>query len=176
MSDVKITKYGSSVLREPAQPVDEITDEIKQIVDRMLGTMYAADGVGLAAPQIGISQRIITVDVNPYDASHEPLVLINPEIVEKEGQADADEGCLSVPEIRGTVRRAEKVMVEGLNLDGEKVRIEATELLARALQHEIDHLNGTLFIDHLGRLKHQLIRKQLKKIENKTKENESRNP
>lgn len=174
MLNVKITKYGSNVLRESAQPVEEITDEIKQIVDQMLGTMYAADGVGLAAPQIGISKRIITVDVNPYDASHEPLILINPEIVDREGQADAEEGCLSVPEISGTVKRAEKVTVEGLNMDGEKVRIEATELLARALQHEIDHLNGTLFIDHLGRLKHQLIRKQLRKIENITKETESR--
>jgi peptide deformylase len=173
MSNPNITKYGSNVLRDVAQPVDEITDEIRQIVDQMLITMYAADGVGLAAPQIGISKRIIVVDVNPHDASHEPIVLINPEIVDGEGQMDAEEGCLSVPEVRGTVKRAEKVTVEGLNLNGEKIRIEGTELLARAFQHEIDHLNGTLFIDHLGRIKHQLIKKQLKKLQEETKEAES---
>ncbi len=170
MADRKMVKYGSDVLREVAQPVEEITDDIRQIVDDMLGTMYTSEGVGIAAPQIGISKRIIVVDVNPYDPSHKPIVLINPEIVEREGEVDTEEGCLSVPEISGTVKRSEKVTVEGLDLDGKKVRIEATELLARALQHEIDHINGVLFIDHLGRLKRQLIRKQLRKIAEETEE------
>jgi peptide deformylase len=170
MADPKIVKYGSDVLREVAQPVEEITDEIKQIAEDMLKTMYASEGVGLAAPQIGISKQIIVVDVSPYDPSYEPIILINPEIVEREGQTDADEGCLSVPEVRGPVKRSEKVTVEALNLDGEKLRIEATDLLARALQHEIDHLNGTLFIDHLSRLRQQLIRKHLRKIEKETKD------
>jgi peptide deformylase len=170
MTNPKVVKYGSDVLRKVAQPVEEITDEIRQIAKDMLETMYASDGVGLAAPQVGISKRIIVVDVNPYDPSYEPIALINPEIVEQEGQADVEEGCLSVPEIRGPVKRSEKITIEALDLDGKKVRIEATDLLARALQHEIDHLNGTLFIDHLSRLRQQLIKKQLRKIEKETEE------
>lgn len=173
MGNLKIVKYGSEVLREVAQPVEEITDEIRQIADEMLGVMYASDGVGLAAPQVGISKRIIIVDVEPYDPSHKPVTLINPEIVSSEGQANAEEGCLSVPDVRGEVKRAEKITVEGLDLDGKKIRIEATDLLARALQHEIDHLNGRLFIDHLSRLRHRLIKKQLMKIEEETKEAEA---
>ena len=120
MENPKTVKYGSTVLREVAQPVEEITDEIRQIADHMLRVMYASDGVGLAAPQIGISKRIIVVDVDPYDPSYEPIVLVNPEIIEREGQVDMEEGCLSVPEIRGDVERAEKVTVEALNLDGER--------------------------------------------------------
>ena len=170
MAKPKVVKYGSDVLRKVAQPVEEITDEISQIARDMLETMYATDGVGLAAPQVGISKRIIVVDVEPYDPAYEPMTLINPEIVGREGQVDVEEGCLSVPEIRGPVKRSEKVTVEALNLDGKKVRIEATDLLARALQHEIDHLNGMLFIDHLSRLRQQLIKKQLRNIEKETEE------
>ena len=169
MAKLKLMRYGSDVLRGVAQPVEEITDEIRQIAEDMLKAMYDSEGVGLAAPQIGIPKRIIVIDVDPYDPSNDPIALINPEIVEQEGQEDAEEGCLSVPEIRGDVERAEKVTVEALDLDGNKVRIEGTDLLARVLQHEIDHLNGVLFVDHLGRLKKQLIKKQLRKIEQETK-------
>lgn len=169
MSYKKIVKYGSKVLREVAQPVDEINNEVRQLAEDMLETMYKGDGVGLAAPQIGISKRIIVIDITPHDPSSKPMVLINPEIIEKEGQVDAEEGCLSVPEIRGEVKRAEKVTVEALDLDGKKIRIEAQELLARALQHEIDHLNGKFIVDHFGRLKQQLIKKQLRKIETAVK-------
>lgn len=169
MSKHGITKYGSEVLRKVAEPVDEITDEIKKLVDDMLETMYAFEGVGLAAPQIGISKRVIVIDTNPGNLASNPIIMINPKIVESEGQISAEEGCLSVPEIKGDVKRAEKVVVDGLNLDGEKVRIEATDLLARVFQHEIDHLNGKLFIDYLSRLKSQLIKKQLRKIETETK-------
>lgn len=170
MADLKISKYGSDVLRQVAQPVEEITDEIRQIAEDMLKIMYDSDGVGLAAPQIGISRRIVVIDAKPDDPFSDPIALINPEIVERTGQADAEEGCLSVPEVSGDVKRAEKVTVEALDLDGKKVRIEATDLLARVVQHEIDHLNGVLFIEHLGRLKQQLIKKQLRKIEKKTRE------
>jgi len=173
MANMRLSRYGSDVLRDVAQPVDEITDEIKQIAEDMLSSMYDSDGVGLAAPQVGISKRIIVVDPEPLNLDSEPIALINPEIVEQSGQADADEGCLSVPDVRGEVERAAKVTVEALNLDGKKVRIEATDLLARIFQHEIDHLNGVLFIDHLSRLKKQLIKKHLKKIEQETKEGES---
>ena len=169
MANLSILKYGSDALRKAAEPVVEITDEIRRIADDMLKAMYASDGVGLAAPQVGISKRIITVDENPYDSSSKPRVLINPEIVESEGQLETEEGCLSVPEVRGGVKRAEKITVEALNLDGEKVRIEATELLARVLQHEIDHLNGILFVDRLGRIRHQMIKKQLRKMERETR-------
>jgi peptide deformylase len=169
MADLKICRYGSDVLRKVAEPVEEITDEIRQLARDMLEKMYDSDGVGIAAPQIGVSKRIIIVDVDPYDPSKDPIALINPEIVDRQGQESAEEGCLSVPDIRGEVKRAERVTVEGLDLDGSKVRIEATELLARALQHEIDHLNGVLFIDHLSRLRHRLMKKQLQEIEKETK-------
>ena len=170
MARLKIMKYGSDVLREVAQPVEEITDEIRRLAEDMLDTMYASDGLGLAAPQVGIPSRIIVIDVSPYDPSCDPVAFINPEIVGQGGQVDAEEGCLSVPDIRGDVKRAETVTVEALSLDGEKLRTEADDILARALQHEIDHLNGILFIDHLGRLKRQLIKKQLRKIEAEAKE------
>ena len=170
MAKLKIMKYGSDVLREVAQPVEEITDEVRRLAENMLDTMYNSDGVGLAAPQVGVSRRIIVIDVGPYDPSCDPVALINPEIVRQEGQVDAEEGCLSLPDIRGDVKRAETVTVEALSLDGEKVRTEAVDFLARALQHEIDHLNGILFIDHLGRLKRQLIKKQLRQIEKESKE------
>lgn len=165
MENLGITKYGNEVLRKVAEPVDEINDEIRQIAVDMLDAMYAFDGVGIAAPQIGISKRIIIIDTDPSNQSSKPIVLINPEIVEMEGEVGADEGCLSVPEVRGEVKRAEKVIVEGLDLEGNKIRLEGTGLLARAFQHEIDHINGTLFIDHLSRLKKQLIKNQLRKIE-----------
>ncbi len=165
MSDQRIVKYGTSVLREVAEPVDEITDEVRQLASKMLEILYKAEGVGLAAPQIGISKRIVVIDISPNNPTAKPMVLINPEIIKSEGQAEAEEGCLSVPEIRGGVKRAEKVTVEALDLNGNKISIEAQELLARVLQHEIDHLNGKFFVDHLSRLKQQLIRKQLRKIE-----------
>lgn len=170
MADTKIRKYGSDVLRQVAEPVEEITDEIRQLANKMLRAMYDSEGVGLAAPQIGISKRIIVLDVDPYDPDCEPIALINPEIVERTGKEDSEEGCLSVPDVRGEVKRSENVTVEALDLDGKKVRIEATDLLARAIQHEIDHLNGVLFVDHLGRLKQQLIKKQLRKIKKETEE------
>jgi peptide deformylase len=165
MGELSITKYGNDVLRKSAEPVEEINDEIKQIVADMLEAMYKFEGVGIAAPQIGISKRIIIVDTEPSNPSSKPIVLINPEIVERYGEMNMEEGCLSVPEVRGDVKRAEKVVVEGLDLEGNRLRIEATDLSARAFQHEIDHINGTLFIDHLGRLKKQLIKNQLRKIE-----------
>jgi len=165
MANLKLSKYGSEVLREVAQPVEEITEEIRKIADNMLRAMYDSDGVGLAAPQVGISKRIIVFDPEPLNMDSEPMALINPEIVERSGKADSEEGCLSVPDVRGEVGRAANVTVEALNLDGKKVRIEATDLLARILQHEIDHINGVLFVDHLSRLKKQLIKKHLKKIE-----------
>ncbi|HGE71536.1 TPA: peptide deformylase [Candidatus Poribacteria bacterium] len=165
MANLGITKYGNPVLRKVAEPVTEINDEIKKIVNDMLDTLYASEGVGIAAPQIGVSKRIIIIDTNPTEASVKPLVIINPEIVEVSGEIKEQEGCLSIPDVRGEVKRYERVVVERLDLDGNKIRVEGTDLLARALQHEIDHINGKLFIDHLSKLKQQLLKNQLRKIE-----------
>lgn len=171
MAKLEVTKYGAEVLRNIAQPVKEINDEIKGIINNMLDTLYASEGIGLAAPQIGISKRIIVVDINPSDPSSKPMVMINPSIVNQEGQIEFEEGCLSVPDVRGNVKRAEKVTVEAIDIDGNKIRVEASDLLARVLQHEIDHLNGKLFIDHLSRIKQQLIKKQLRKIQGESNTN-----
>jgi peptide deformylase len=166
MANLGITKYGAKVLRKVAEPVEEINDEVITIINDMLETLYSSkDGVGIAAPQIGVSKRIIIIDTNPSDASSKPIILINPEIVEKEGESIAEEGCLSVPDIRADVKRCERIIVEGLDHEGNKIRVESKDLLARVFQHEIDHINGTLFIDHISKLKQQLIKKRLHKIE-----------
>jgi peptide deformylase len=166
MANLGITKYGNAVLRKVAEPVDKINDEIRRIVADMIDTLYGStDGVGIAAPQIGVSKRIIVIDANPSDANAKPIVIINPEIVECSGEVKEQEGCLSIPEVKGDVKRFAKIAVEGIDIDGNKFRIEGTDLLARVLQHEIDHINGILFIDHLSRLKMQLLKNQLRKIE-----------
>lgn len=164
MATLKVKKYGSPVLREVAKPVEEINDEIRNIVRDMIDTMYASEGIGLAAPQIGIPKRIIVVDINPSDMTSKPLVLINPVVLEQRGSIEAEEGCLSIPDIRGSVKRYQSVTVEGLDLEGQKIRIEATDLLARVLQHEIDHLNGKFFVDHLSKLKQMTLKNKLNKI------------
>lgn len=142
MSVRTIMKAGDKVLKEVATPVTKIDKRIKQLLDDMVQTMYDADGVGLAAPQVGVSMRVIVVDVGDG-----LIELINPEIIEQEGCEKGNEGCLSVPGFFGEVERFAKVTVEGLDRKGKKVRITGTGLLSRALQHEIDHLDGVLFID-----------------------------
>lgn len=151
MSVYQIVEIGSEVLREKAKEVKEITPNIIKLLDNMLDTMYEANGVGLAAPQIGVSKRVVVID-----AGDGPLELINPVILEKEGEEDDTEGCLSIPGVTGEVIRAAKVRVQGLNREGELQDIKADGLLARACQHEIDHLEGILFVDkahktHRGR-------------------------
>ncbi|MCX7781618.1 MAG: peptide deformylase [Negativicutes bacterium] len=142
MAVLDIKKAGEKVLKEKAQPVAKFDRRLKRLLDDMLETMYAADGVGLAAPQVGVSLRVIVLDVGDG-----PIELINPEIIEHEGMELGPEGCLSVPGIYGEVERYARVTVEGLNRTGKKVRISGQGLLARALQHEIDHLEGVLFIE-----------------------------
>lgn len=151
MSVYQIVEIGAEVLREKAKEVKEITPNIIKLLDNMLDTMYEANGVGLAAPQIGVSKRVVVID-----AGDGPLELINPVILEKEGEEDDTEGCLSIPGVTGEVIRAAKVRVQGLNREGELQDIKADGLLARACQHEIDHLEGILFVDkahktHRGR-------------------------
>jgi peptide deformylase len=148
VSLLDIHVLGSPVLRQKTEPVGEITGEIRTLVADMFETMYAAKGIGLAAPQVG---RIIRVAV--IDVEGDRHTIINPEIVHREGSSRGEEGCLSIPDIYGDVTRDERVIVRALDLDGRQQEIEAEGLLARCLQHEIDHLDGTLFIDHLSFLK-----------------------
>ncbi len=152
---MEIRTYGDPALRRRAEPVEAIDDEIRTICERMVETMLRANGAGLAAPQIGISKRIIVLDVDG-----EFHVLINPELIETSGEVEqVNEGCLSVPGVDSTVERATHAVVEGTTLDGETVRIEGEGLLARAIQHEMDHLDGGLFLDHLSSARRQSLLK-----------------
>jgi peptide deformylase len=164
MAILEMKLYGDNVLRECAVPVDRITDAERQLAQDMLETMYAYRGVGLAAPQVGVRKRIIVIDIEPDDDSHKPTILINPQILSQEGEAILEEGCLSFPSIREEVKRPAEVVVEGLDETGRKIKIEGSDLMARALQHEIEHLDGILFIDHFSRLKRKLLKNQLNKI------------
>lgn len=159
MSVLEIKKYGDSVLREKALEVDEITPKINKLIDDMIETMYDSLGAGLAAPQIGISKRIIIIDGEDDGL----LVLINPVLIKKEGKVNEEEGCLSVPGIYSNVERYETVTVEGLDRNGEKIRIKKDGLMGKALQHEIDHLEGLLFIDRISKIKRQVLLKEYKK-------------
>ena len=164
---LQLRYYGDPVLRKKAEPVAEITEEELQLAEEMLITMYATgNGIGLAAPQVGVLKRFLIVDVSAVDdEEYEPVMLFNPEILGEEGEIVAEEGCLSIPNVTADVKRPEKVVVEGINVAREQVRIEAEGLLARALQHEIDHLNGVLFIDKLSGLKRQLLAGKLRQIQ-----------
>ena len=159
-----IIRYGADVLHQPARPVAEITADITQLIDDMVQTMYAAPGVGLAAPQIGVPLRIFVADVsigrNPTDL----ITFINPEFVERDGMQLEEEGCLSVPGFNATLVRPSRAVVKGLNRHGEPQTVEGTGLLARCFQHEMDHLEGTLFVDRLRGLQKDLIVRKIKKL------------
>jgi peptide deformylase len=148
VSVLDIHVLGSPVLREETVPVAEVTDELRSLIRDMFETMYAANGIGLAAPQIGRRERIAVIDV-----AEKPFAIINPEIVEREGTVRGEEGCLSIPEVYGDVERSARVVVRGLDEQGRPLEVEGTDLLARCLQHEIDHLHGRLFIDYFSTLK-----------------------
>jgi peptide deformylase len=164
MAVLEIKKYPERVLKEKATPVADIDSEIQRLIDDMIETMYAAPGIGLAAPQVGVSKRIIVIDVSVKEGEKTPLiVLINPEIITAQGEIESEEGCLSLPGYITTIKRAERVTVEGLNRDGVKIRIEGDGLLSRALQHEIDHLEGKLLIDRISSIKREFFKKRFKK-------------
>lgn len=158
-----ILTFPDPVLKKKSAPVNIITDEIRQIARDMAETMYAAPGVGLAAPQIGILQRIIVIDIASKGNAPQLITAINPTIIHSEGEVYEEEGCLSVPDFSANVKRYEKVVVKGLSIDGQERIWQADELLAIAFQHELDHLEGTLFIDHLSPLKRGLYIKKLRK-------------
>src|SRR6185312_6952760 len=161
----EIVKYPDPVLAKPGETVTVFDAETAQFVEEMFDSMYAAQGIGLAAPQIGISKRITVIDVSFKERPEDKLALINPVILEKNGKQVEEEGCLSLPEIREKVQRSAWVKVRAQNVKGETFEVEGEELLARALQHEIDHLNGILFIDHLSRLKRDLVQRRIKKLQ-----------
>ena len=164
MALLKIRKFPDSVLKEAAKPVANIDGKLNSFVDSMVQTMYAAPGVGLAAPQVGESSRIIVLDTDHEHPGKHLLKLINPEIVETHGSIMWEEGCLSVVDFTADVKRAAQVLVRAWTLDQKEIEIEADDLLAVALQHEIDHLEGKLFIDRISRIKRELYKRKLKKM------------
>jgi peptide deformylase len=161
MSPLKIYKLGEPVLRQKCKPIKEITPEIRTLITEMLRTLYSVPGVGLAASQVGISVRLCVIDVVP-DGKRQPMVLINPVVTKTEGKTEAEEGCLSLPGIWAMVKRFKKVQVDAINEMGIPVKIVGEGLLGRALQHEIDHLNGKIFVDYLTSHQKKLIEKEIK--------------
>ena len=159
-----IVKYGNPVLEKPAEPVTAFDDDLKKLVSDMFESMYAAHGVGLAAPQIGISKRLAVVDITFKEDPEAKLVLINPEIIHTEGRHTQNEGCLSIPEFREPVTRARKVTIRAQDVNGKYFEKTGEELLARAFLHETDHLNGKLYIQHLSALKRDMMKRKIRKL------------
>ncbi len=159
-----IVKFGDPVLEKPSAPITKFDDELRKLVDDMFTSMYAAHGVGLAAPQIGISKRLAVIDVTFKEDPDAKIVLINPEIIQVEGRVTSNEGCLSLPEFREKVTRARKVTARAQNLKGEIFEVTGEDLLARALLHETDHLNGKLYISHISSLKRDLMKRKIRKL------------
>jgi peptide deformylase len=162
MSVLRIVKYPDPMLREKCAPVTEITPAIRKLITDMLETMYAAPGVGLAAPQVGVPVRICVIDVHS-EGRRQPMVLVNPQIVYKEGKMLGEEGCLSFPGLPEDVKRYSKVRVEALNAKGFPVGIEGEDILSRCLQHEIDHLDGKVYMDYLSLLKRKQMELEIKR-------------
>src|SRR5246500_3388172 len=161
----EIVKYGDPVLEKPAAVITEFNDELRKLVDDMFESMYAAHGVGLAAPQIGISKRLAVIDVTFKEDPEAKIVLANPEIVHTEGRHTQNEGCLSIPDFRESVTRPKKVTVRAQDVQGKVFEKTGEELLARALLHETDHLNGKLYISHLSAIKRDLMKRKIRKLQ-----------
>jgi peptide deformylase len=157
-----IVKYGQEVLEQPAKPISEFNSELEKLVADMFETMYAANGVGLAAPQIGLSLRLCVIDTAPGESAPSKLVLVNPVVVDKEGEQVQEEGCLSLPDFRAKTPRPLRVTVRAQDSHGTEFTVTGEDLLARALCHETDHLDGRLFIQHLTRLKRDSIKRKVR--------------
>ena len=166
MAILNILHYPDSRLRQKALPVKKVDSEIKQFIANMFETMYDAPGIGLAATQANVQKRIIVIDVS--EDKSEPFCFINPEILQKDGEEEMEEGCLSVPGIYEKVTRADHILVSALDKEGKAFEMEATGVLSTCIQHEIDHLEGKLFVDYLSELKRQRIRKKMEKLRQKT--------
>ena len=159
-----IVLFGSEVLDKPAEPVTNITDDEVKLVQDMIETMYKAPGVGLAANQVGVGKRIMVTDPSAGDQKNQLITIVNPEIVGVDGEQYEEEGCLSVPGFSAEVVRPKKVIIRGVDLNGKEVVVEGSDLLARAFCHEMDHLNGKFFLDHLSFIKRDIIKRRIKKM------------
>ncbi len=159
-----IVLWGSEVLDRPSDPVTNITDAEVQLVRDMIETMYKAPGVGLAAPQVGIPKRIMVTDTTSGEKKDQLITILNPAIVATEGEQYEEEGCLSIPGFSATVIRPKKIVLRGINMDGKDIVVEAQDLTARAFCHEIDHLDGKFFLDHLSFVKRDMIKRRIKKL------------
>jgi peptide deformylase len=159
-----IVKYGDEILKRRAEPVRAIDDQLRALVEHMVFTMYQAPGVGLAAPQVGQSIQLCTVDPSQGETPGELITLINPEIIARDGEELSDEGCLSLPGFVFPVKRFTRILLKALTLDGKEVQFECAGFKARVIQHELDHLNGTLIIDHISPLKRSLAKKEIKRL------------
>jgi peptide deformylase len=162
---LKIVKYPEPVLSQPGEPVTEFDAELKKLVDDMFETMYASQGIGLAAPQVAVAKRVTVVDLSQGKDPAQKLVLVNPEVIFREGKQYEEEGCLSFPEIREKVQRANKVRIRAQDLKGKWFEMDGEELLSRAFQHEIDHLDGMLFIFRMSSLKRDLVLRKIRKMQ-----------
>ena len=164
MSKLKILTYPDNILRRPTNELENIDGDVQEMIDQMAATMYDAPGVGLAAIQVGWNKSVLIYDVSPSEQGRSLQVLINPRLVDQQGEMlSENEGCLSVPEFQADVKRYESIIVAGVDREGRPVKLEAEGMLAIVLQHEIDHLNGKLFIDHISALKRQLYTRRMKK-------------
>jgi peptide deformylase len=164
MALFEIRKYPDKILKQKTVELSDIDAQTQNIINNMIETMYGASGIGLAANQVGIPQRLCVIDLSLRESNKIPLiVLINPVVVQKDGMVDAEEGCLSIPGYMTSIKRAEKVLVKGLNREGKPIEIEGDGLLARALQHEIDHLDGLLFIDRMSPIRREFFKRRYKK-------------
>ena len=164
MAILDIKKYPEKILKEKASDVNELDGETQRLIDDMIETMQNARGLGLAANQVGILKRLCVIDVSSQEEKRPHIILINPVIVERDGIVDAEEGCLSIPGYLTTIKRSEKVFVKGIDRKGKDIEIEGVGLFARALQHEIDHLEGRLFIDRMSTLKREFFKRRYKKM------------
>jgi len=167
MAVLEILKYPHPTLKKRSKEVERIDERIKKLIHDMAETMYEANGIGLAACQIGVSQRVIVLDVSPIEPQQSFFAMINPEIISQEGEIDHEEGCLSVPDCFEKLKRKEKIRVRGISPEGKEMEVAGEGILAFALQHEIDHLNGTLILERLSHLKREIYRNKLKKEKRK---------
>ncbi|MBM4306742.1 MAG: peptide deformylase [Deltaproteobacteria bacterium] len=167
MAILEILKYPHPILKKKCEEVGRIDEEVKKLIRDMTETMYQANGIGLAACQVGVPKRVVVVDVSPLDPEKEFFAIVNPEIISEEGEIEHEEGCLSVPEFSEKVKRKEKILLRGLSPGGKSIEVPCEGILAIALQHEIDHINGVLILDRISRLKRELYRNKLKKEKKK---------
>jgi len=164
---LEILKYPHPLLKKRCEKVDRIDVEVKKLIRDMTETMYQANGIGLAACQVGVSRRVIVVDVSPIDPEKNFFAMVNPEVISEEGEIEHEEGCLSVPDCFEKMKRKEKIRVRGFSQAGKEIEISAEGILAIAIQHEIDHLNGVLILDRISRLKREIYRNKLRKEKRK---------